>query len=694
MIILNERMKKFLCIFITPFFLFSNLNFVFADKLEKEKNSKAETVSTDISAYDSSPSTWGSYSKHFFITPPERKTSKQPLEKDLPTIPNNIEKSYKSHDTAQSPLRPLSHQESERKKEPGISRRRFLKRIAQTAALYVASQIPLPAGSGEVLIGDKPNIFSGIATLRQFDELMDWVDGRRFTDPRYGRVDELFLPLWQSYKPNDKDPDSRYIAEYGRVWTYDVALAIFAELKAAQVLKATWKHEEAQGRIANAKKAVEGLMRLAKWEEKEMAFKGLWHFSYNVLGDSYRDPRGPLGANLWAINAMYAYIIQTGDTTCLEWLNGKVKTFVFSQQVMDQNDPRYGLVRAGLYHVLDDKLGPFSGYCLGRNLTGIVDFLNTEYKIARRGFKDEKYLQIRDLVVEFAKARGLTETPAEELANFQNGNCFIEHNAAYLGMLRLAALANTRGDAGFLTELRRRHEICVNSINNKFWQGDHYCTAMSEKGEINKSVAVDNNTWAADALMPYDMERTWQCIQFTKRRFMIKIKLGEKEVEGLFFFTSDFEDPYVQGLSQEDRKKLEQMVSPEATLGYVLLLMRYAQVTKDEKRKEECLDLIIRLYRSMFVIKEHFGGNGIPYSTLRIQEYFTMLEGMASNATAAITAAALRGAGVNDFIGVTPPKEFTVRGRAPFAEVAIEPPNPRPMASPIPASILQTLTAI
>ena len=154
---------------------------------------------------------------------------------------------------------------------------------------------------------------------------LEWVTSQKIRGNAVGGFN--FDGLYQGYAPNDH-PYSRYIAEYGRVWTYDQALGIFSDLK--------------NGRVRSAKEAVDALVAIAKAEEKK-GFKGLWHFSYNTAGDNFIDPRGPLGANLWAVNAIYAYILQTGDTRHLVWLNEKVKTFIFGQQVKDLRDPRYGL---------------------------------------------------------------------------------------------------------------------------------------------------------------------------------------------------------------------------------------------------------------------------------------------------------------------------------------------------------------
>jgi len=448
-----------------------------------------------------------------------------------------------------------------------------------------------------------------------------------------------FSYLWQSYEEEPTHPYSEYIAMYKRTWVYDDALAIYAQLKTAELAKATGDHESAQRHIENARRATEAFVYLADWEESK-GFNGLWHFSYNVFGDNFIDPRGPLGADIWVLNAIYSYIIQTADTRHLGWINHKVKNFIFGQQVMDEKDPRHGLIRAGLYNASDYAKGDSMGY----NVYG--------------------------------------DDP-----NVQNENCFVEHNADYIGLLRLAAIAeigfNESRDKGFLDELKNRHEACLKAVIKNFWQDDHFSTGMSETGKVNTSVAVDNNSWLADVIMVYDMERAWQSLQFNEKRFIIELELGRQKAEGLFFFTRDFHDMFIQKLRRKDREKLEKMIQPEATFGYIALLMRYARYTKDEARRQKCLELVERLYSSMIKIKKHYGSRKLPYATLDIKGYFNTMGSMASIATGAVVTAAMLGANADDFIGVAPPAYFTVDEKPPIvsAKIRIVPSKARPLLS-------------
>jgi len=459
----------------------------------------------------------------------------------------------------------------------------------------------------------------------------------------------IFSGLWKSYRFNTrhKYPEElRYLVDFQRTWTYDDALGVYAELKRAKRYELEGNRALYAEAMGNAVRGIEGLFRLAKWEEEENSFDGLWHFSYNTNSDSFIDPRGPIGANLWALNAILSYTIQTGDTKYLEWVRTKIQTFLFQQQVTDKNDPRYGLIQAGLLNATDYAYGNMMGYSIREGNT-----------------------------------------------NVQNQNCHIEHNADYIATLRLAAIAERRfnkyPDQRYLSELRRRHEICIKAVISKFWRGDHFCTALDAHvlpdgtltAVLNESVAVDNNSWVGDVIMSYDMELAWKCLQYNKKNFMRKARVNiqdrkenwhEVEVEGLFFFDKDFIDPYVCGLTSQERDVFERMIQPEATFGYITLLIKYAQLTDYKDRREECLSLIKRLYESMVIIKLAYVGDGTPYATEFISQYFNTAESMAGTATGAITTCALFGVSLDDFVGATPPSDFLVDGKAPLFGVDID----------------------
>jgi|GEM_PF-2934934 len=564
---------------------------------------------------------WQSQTK-FFLIPPKKKAQRQ-----TSTLPAGHLRPSSVRDGGDRLTRlqaELDETPPEKILNSPVSRRRVLEVLTVSvlaALLPVPTASPFTSSVNQLLAQETAKLLeielSALVDSFFHANSLEWIASQKISRREMQGFD--FSGSYQSYQNTDH-PYSRYIVQYGRVWTYDVALGIYSDLK--------------NGKIASARGAVNALVGIAKTEE-EKGFKGLWHFSYNTVGDNFIDPRGPLGANLWAVNAIYSYILQTGDTTHLAWLNEKVQTFIFGQQVMDPKAPRYGLFRAGLYNAEDLAKGNAMGY--------------------------DVY---------------------EGDSNVQNENVFIEHNADAAGTLRLAYHAAKRfgGDEVFKKSLIQRHELLMRGLQ-KFWMGDHFVTGMNADGTLNQSVAVDNESWVGAVILPYDEEKAWQAIQYLKSHFVttiteIEFLSGSMEVPkrrieklpqpatGLFFFPGDFSDPYVT-----PNPRYEEMIQPEATFGAIALLKSFMETTKDPKRREEAGEFLALLYDGLLKVYRAYGGEGTPYATVDIQDYFNTMESMAATATAGATMAILKGAEGSDFIYWAPPAEFLVDGKSPTLPV-------------------------
>jgi hypothetical protein len=533
------------------------------------------------------------------------------------------------------------------------------------------------------------------ALTRFVEKGMAFVHGQRITDRRVMKG-RCFTGLYQSFKEDPRNPDSRYIAKYGRVWIYDQAIAVYAELK--------------YGHRDHARECVAALLRLAD-DERARGFRGLWHFSYNTRDDDFVDPRGPLGANLWALSAILAYMDATGDVEHLPRVNALLRSYVFPQQVTEAGDPRRGLFRAGLENPVDLARGDTMGYHVYEGVPS--DFEEILHKNQRLSQVMLGFILPRPLnqPVGAIDAALQAARPVDEIINSQVEFCSIEHNADAIATLRLAERVNRRFgvDRELLGEIRRRHDRVMAALD-RFWVRDengegHFVTGMNPDGTLNRSVAVDNNQWVAGAVLPFDEERAWQCIQYTRRHFWTQ----DEGFAGLFFFEKTFLDKYVE-MPEEDRERLERMIQPEATWGYVSLLRQFALRTKDPRRKAEAEAMMHELSRSMIGFQEQFARNegryargmkelaemmgklgedvaigvvneprraiesvaeeirgsagyhrklGTPYASTRIQNYFTTLEGIAGTATGVIVALEMLGRNDDDFIGVRPSAELS-----------------------------------
>ncbi len=431
-----------------------------------------------------------------------------------------------------------------------------------------------------------------------------------------------FQGLRRSFKEDPQHPDSRLVARFGRIWVYDIALSIYADLKAGRIRQAGYQ----AGRV----------MQLARMEE-EKGFHGLWHFSYNTRGDSFIDPRGPAGANAWCLNALYAYVLARGDTTILAWANQTVRRYLFGQQVMDASDPREGLIRAGLHNADDLARGEAMGY---RVYEGD---LNHPYQ-----------------------------------------HVILEHCADAAATLRLAFRATEKlasGETVFLEELIHRHDRLMQGIRRCFWQKDHFVSALDPRGHLYEgtdglpSIAVDNNTWSAHVFVPYDLDLARAAIRFVEQSFRVNAPPAQLEdtrspgvpegMEGLYYFPSTFSDPFVL-VEPEHRTKMGQMIHPEATFGLILFLLAVSKASPDPWEKEKFGRRAEDLYQHMVELLQLYGPPGAPYASANVPAVFSTLHCVTTAASAAITAAIFEGAPADDFIGVLPPREFTVAGQAPL----------------------------
>lgn len=435
---------------------------------------------------------------------------------------------------------------------------------------------------------------------------------------------------YRSYLPDKENIDNQFLAAEPRFWSYDAALAVYYLLKT--------------DRPTEARKVVNALVGIGR-QEKEAGFKGLWRFSY---APHYIDSRAPMGAVTWVYQAIYAYILQTGDTRHLEWLNRQLDEMLLDEnsplQRQDPADPLYGLVKAG-------------------------------------------YTGNEDEVAE---------------------HFILEHQHNACRVLRLSYWTTQRYDPDnreFLEKLVRRHDSLMTKIRELFYEDGElgyarFFTSLDENGRANPSEAWDNSGWMAwDA---YDDDLSWKTLNRLMNRFAITLpvslfegvmpdraRAGER-VRGIFFFTNTFKDPYVLA-----NPKFQQMLQPEATFGVIIRLAHFAGHTTDPYRRQWAVDRANELWLGGQDKMGEYGGMlrllhlydskdhpGYSYATLRVQDFFNSLRGVASNGTAGVLAAAfVNGASITDYLDVPAPPEMTVGGRAPLKHqplAKLEPAAPQP----------------
>lgn len=425
--------------------------------------------------------------------------------------------------------------------------------------------------------------------------------------------------LWQSYQSSGS-AYSKWLAGYGRVWTYDAALGLYSVL--------------IQKDYERAGLAVDNFMNVIRAEKKK-GYKGLFHFSYNTRGDDFIDPREPQGATQWVLKALYAYMLETGDLSHFNELTSYVIKDILPMQILDPKHPAYGLLRQGYMH----KKGLRQG---GYNIYEEVDELNV-------------------------------------LSHGVN----MEHNADFIDFLRLITSVvdkykNRIHSVGsdFRAELKKRHALCMQATL-RIRKDKHWPTAFDQNGKPNWSMAIDHYSWLSHAFMDVKNNRDipWESIkilynEFTtttktitvfKDRKLTKVELT-KPAKGLFFFTWDFQDSFVE-MPHSDRLKLEEMIQPEATAGAIIMLMDFVLTSKNEERRKFAYDFMVDLFEGLAEIHkvyktiEGYAGGGMPYATETIPDFFGPDPSLAAGVTYQIAITKLTN-NYSNFLGIKAPEGF------------------------------------
>ncbi|MDX9703841.1 MAG: hypothetical protein RBU23_12490 [Candidatus Auribacterota bacterium] len=426
--------------------------------------------------------------------------------------------------------------------------------------------------------------------------------------------------LWQSYQSSNSFY-SKWLAGFGRVWAYDAALGLYSVL--------------AEKNYQRARLAVDNFMEVIR-AEKKRGYRGLMHFSYNTRDDQFIDPREPQGATQWVLKALYTYMLETGDLRHFKELTGYVRNDILPLQIVEPEHPAFGLLRQGYMHPKGLAQG-------GYDIYSEIDELN----VVSHGVN-------------------------------------MEHNADYIDFLRLVALVIDKyadqldypDIEKFRDEVRVRHALCMQGAK-RIRQGKYWPTAFAPNGEANWSKAVDHYSWLAHTFMGVkdDDDIPWDSIQILYNEFTTTIKAIHvlerrnevviplsKPVKGIFFFTSDFMDSFVD-MPGPDRFKLEEMVQPEATAGAIIMILDFTLKTADPHRREFALAYVKELLEGLAeihrVYKQTAGytGGGMPYSTEIIHDFFTPDPSSAAVITYQLAIKKLQ-TGYSNFLGVSLPEGF------------------------------------
>ncbi len=476
----------------------------------------------------------------------------------------------------------------------------------------------------DVSVTHKPNITSEArVTASRYNnirhELAQWID-RQAHAVRNGYIEQLGLPvrgLWTSYE-DSPSKWSKYLAYYGRIFTYDTALALYTS-----IISDCYKQD-----FSRSRQAVDVILQLLAREEA-VGQIGLLHFSYNTKEDSFIDPRAITGANIWMFKALYAYMLTSGDFSVFEEVTRCVRKYLLPLQVLDDKNPMYGFITAGYAHPKGMDQG---GYRIYSNLKA----LNKRSEIA-----------------------------------------VMEHNADLIDLLRLINFAvdaySAFADDSLRNEIADRHALVMQSVM-RIRNAPHWPTLIESGGSVNRSMAVDHYTWLASAFIGLDESVAWDSIEVLRNKFVVTVDSMEiligpiprrltfaRPATGLIFFEKSFYDPYVT-ISANDRHKLELMIQPEATAGGIIFLYLFSQATSDPDREAEALSLMETLLEGLSIIHESYSSacrtRGMPYATENTENYFNSTPSMAAGASYYMALEVLA-TGYPYFLGVPVPESFS-----------------------------------
>ncbi len=469
--------------------------------------------------------------------------------------------------------------------------------------------------------------------------------------------------------------DARHLAGFERVWVYTqgIALAQFSRRTDA------WSVEVAQGMARY-------LCDRAQWGvfEGEEIIRG-WPFSWNTLGDTWRDARVVTGATAWAIHGLGSFVaseayrrLEEGDRSAIQFcyhraLHGlkehrrqvRLPSTGETVTLMTAGWTTTGLQRASTPALLpppfEEAEGTEWAYYSVLDAIGYDSFDEAEPPLIKR-WQDGKSIGALELT-----KSGLAVLREPVLAE----NIVTEHNLDVLSVLNHALSHHKKTGLTDVEELRAwRDELRAGIFDalwdERGWKGDLRDTLDGEGisserrahiedtlehgslgrivtgGELlgdtepkvlapSPHVAIDNCSWLSlsvdfDAL-PADsvyVERLARCLEFTELHFAKEITFEGRSYYGAHYFQNAFKDPYI-----DESELQESSFHLEATTGLILGLHRFAMAHPSHKKAEWFRARANTLWDG---VQSFVTDHGFPYSSQRIHNLSTLL----SSSTAVI----------------------------------------------------------
>ncbi len=447
----------------------------------------------------------------------------------------------------------------------------------------------------------------------------------------------------------------KYTGKYGRIWPYDGAGASIAAMLSMHYPKL------GIDLLRDAAIAADTSVALID-HNTALGYRGLTFFSYNTKDDDYVDNRMISGLTAWVVIGVLREALEARSARHLRWAVDVLRGYFFLRQVYDGRafadgyaaDRRYGHIRAGFEVDLETGHHREYEHTIGEHTTDMLEV----YKLAAH---------VLDELPREAVAAAFDGQP-EALTAFRQ-ELVRRHEAGVMALRMMRVEGSRGGEQGDSAWARLPHFVSARLPN-----GDYATSTVS--GDY--SVAVDNQTWFASQVLPYDEARVKEALRYLKARFIrdawvLGIDGTWKRFRGTFFFAWDFSDPFVEP-PPEQRPLMEEVLHPEGTLGALKLMLDILRFSRDETFRSEAAALFIELYDNLLVLHRHWGTDGLRYASRNLPGLYTTLESMAGTTWFAGVTAMILGSSCEHFLGGTPPRDFLVDGHPPAQ------PRPQPLA--------------
>ncbi len=468
--------------------------------------------------------------------------------------------------------------------------------------------------------------------------------------------DALYDPISgfiREYQADSSNPDSQYLADYGRSWAYTQGIFL------AQLTR------------HNDPRAVTVAQRLC--EKAHMSPDGEvlegWPFSWNTDGDAWEDIRLVTGANAWAIHGLgvylssptYGFAPRSEIATCYQKaLAGLVQhRAALTPEPSDAQELKAawlmtaGTTSLGLQNARNPSqlpLGePWASWAVSREWAyyDILDLVGYRHlnengsltSFVRNAEDQPAGHQVHVVAKDSSAFLDLLKT--QDKAE----NVVTEHNLDVLSVLNHALnhwdaiqAVSPKNDLTGLDQdtLLRWRDGLRHAIFERLWrEGDgRFVTGGDfEGGQFMASdlTAIDNCSWLAlsvdyKSLSKTHMKRLSRCLRYTIGRFVDDLQSSRGTYRGAFYFTNNFKDPYIE--ASRDQESLYHL---EATTGLILALLTFSDHASElfpedaQNLRQEAHDLWSEMQR---FVRDH----GAPYSSISIKNVMTELE----SSTAAI----------------------------------------------------------